>query len=391
MHCLLAMWEKEWILPDLKFTFEKLCDSVTFFDTGFPSCLDSAEWRRERERRNAALWQTAQDLRQAGRLDLIFCYVLDDFLYPETARKLRSLGAYLVNYNLDAVGQWYKLARTAPYFDVLAMAQRANIDRLAGVCPSVYFMPMAGNASTLYQPVSVAANYQHTVTYIGSRSTYRQHVLVELARRDIDLTVYGYGWRLGETATPAPIAGCDAPPVLGWYRLLFYLRYYALRKLRAEGVLFLMPSLAQAMRRHFSTEPALPDVPEHMIQGAVAYADFGSIFRHSKVNIGFTSTAVGTRDHRQRRQVRLRDFEVPLAGGFYITQDTPELHELYRVGQEIETWDTIDELYDKCMYFTAHPAQAEAIRAQGQARALQDHTWTRRLQDLLAHLKLTVR
>ena len=36
-----------------------------------------------------------------GGLDLIFCYVYDDFLLPEYAKLLEQLDVPMVNYNVD--------------------------------------------------------------------------------------------------------------------------------------------------------------------------------------------------------------------------------------------------------------------------------------------------
>ena len=96
-----------------------------------------------RAEKNLALLAQARAMRSAGGLDLVFCYVYDDFLLPETARDLARLDAPLVNYNVDMVNQWYRQTRTAKFFTRMLCAQRDNMTNLARYNPRVLHFPMA--------------------------------------------------------------------------------------------------------------------------------------------------------------------------------------------------------------------------------------------------------
>ncbi len=75
-----------------------------------------------------------------------------------------------------------------------------------------------------------------------------------------------------------------------------------------------------------------------------------------------------------------------MTGGFYMVQRAPE-HELhYRLGEEIETWETVGDLVEKVEHYLAHPDQAAAIAARGRARAQRDHTWDVRFRSLFEHM-----
>jgi len=76
-----------------------------------------------------------------------------------------------------------------------------------------------------------------------------------------------------------------------------------------------------------------------------------------------------------------------MAGGFYLAQLSPEHHLYYRIGEEIETWTTVDELVDKIKFYIGHADAAEKIRERGQQRALQDHTWQVRFDQLFKTLR----
>ena len=62
----------------------------------------------EREKKNRDLLSQATALKADHGLDLIFCYVYDDFLLPDVAAALGALGAPMLNYNVDMTNQWYR-------------------------------------------------------------------------------------------------------------------------------------------------------------------------------------------------------------------------------------------------------------------------------------------
>src|SRR5262249_10622887 len=107
--------------------------------------LGSARWRAVRDELNHALLLKARDLRAAGQLDLIFFLVYDDFLLTDTAKQLRELRVPMVNYHVDMAFQWYRVIRTAPFFDVLAVAQMTNAEHLKPYAQHIHWMPMAAN------------------------------------------------------------------------------------------------------------------------------------------------------------------------------------------------------------------------------------------------------
>ena len=81
-------------------------------------------------------------------------------------------------------------------------------------------------------------------------------------------------------------------------------------------------------------------------------------------------------------QVRLRDFEAPMSGAFYLVEQMEELKDFFRIGQEIVCYTDRADLVEKCAYYLAHDEERERIRAAGYVRALQDHTWQRRFNDV---------
>lgn len=81
--------------------------------------------------------------------------------------------------------------------------------------------------------------------------------------------------------------------------------------------------------------------------------------------------------------LKVRDFDAPMSGTFYITTRNPELAEHFAEGKEIETYSTPRECAEKIRYYLEHEEEREAVAAAGRRRAARDHTWDRRFEGLL--------
>jgi spore maturation protein CgeB len=77
--------------------------------------------------------------------------------------------------------------------------------------------------------------------------------------------------------------------------------------------------------------------------------------------------------------INLRIFEALAAGCFLLTDHCDELGELFRIGEEIETYRSSAELAEKVRHYLANPAAREAVAAAGQAAFHERHTWSARI------------
>ncbi|MHB8138253.1 MAG: CgeB family protein [Smithellaceae bacterium] len=108
--------------------------------------------------------------------------------------------------------------------------------------------------------------------------------------------------------------------------------------------------------------------------GPLAIEDMVKLYSRSKINLGFG----GVGGYRDTFCLKGRDFEIPMSGGLYLTEDHPELAHVFRPGQEILTYNGVDDLIQKIRYYLQHPDETEAIRRKGRERALSEHTWEAR-------------
>lgn len=80
----------------------------------------------------------------------------------------------------------------------------------------------------------------------------------------------------------------------------------------------------------------------------------------------------------------MRVFDVLACGGLLVTQDSPQLRTLFTPGEHLLAVTTPQEMHDAVAWALAHPEQAQGIAQAGRARVLAHHTFSHRLDEMLA-------
>jgi spore maturation protein CgeB len=84
--------------------------------------------------------------------------------------------------------------------------------------------------------------------------------------------------------------------------------------------------------------------------------------------------------------VNCRLFEAAGCGAAVLTDIRPDLEGMFQSGEEVATFDSFDSLVDQTRTMLDHPGEARAMGERAAARAHAEHTYERRLGDLLAAL-----
>lgn len=111
--------------------------------------------------------------------------------------------------------------------------------------------------------------------------------------------------------------------------------------------------------------------------GSVAAEDIPKIVRASIISLNFANGFKGV------NQVKARTYEVPGSGGFLLTESAPDLVRAYLPEQEVAVFESIEELGEKIKYFLTHLVERDTIAQAGFMRTKQDHTYDRRLQEII--------
>lgn len=120
----------------------------------------------------------------------------------------------------------------------------------------------------------------------------------------------------------------------------------------------------------------------------LSHDEMVSMFSRSRINLGMSLSVPNRLYSEQVRHVKGRDFEVPMSGGFYLTESAPGLEELYSVGTEIVCYDGTDDLLGKAAYFLKHEDERERIREAGFRRARAEHAMERRMETVFREIGL---
>lgn len=102
------------------------------------------------------------------------------------------------------------------------------------------------------------------------------------------------------------------------------------------------------------------------------------LYSRSRINLGFA----GVGHSKKLMCLKGRDFEVPMSGGLYLTQDNLELSFVYEEGKEVVTYKNENDCAKKITYLLTNRTEAAKIREAGRKRALRNHTWEKRLEDV---------
>ena len=303
-------------------------------------------------------------------LDLVLTYVSASHLEPAAIARVRERIAPIVNFFCNNVHQFHLVKPIAPAFDLSLVPEADAVAKYRRAGAEPFFWPMAANPA-LYHPVPAPVRYD--ATFAGQRYGDRTSAILALREAGIDAHAFGQHWAPdGGAAVPQGPGRKGSTPRPGIARAA---------RLLLQGK---NPFRAARDMRDWERLRAGHGVALH---GPVSDDGYVSLFSESRVSLGFLVLGDSHRTFRPLRQVRLREFEAPMAGAFYLTGWLPEIALHYEVGKEIVCYRSRDELVDLARYYLAHDVERERIRLAGQVRALRDHTWERRYGSLFEELR----
>jgi spore maturation protein CgeB len=82
-----------------------------------------------------------------------------------------------------------------------------------------------------------------------------------------------------------------------------------------------------------------------------------------------------------------RLFEATGVGTLLVTDMKQNLHEMFEPGKEVVTYRTPEECVEVIKHYLEHVDEGEAIARAGHERTLREHTYYRRMQELIVILR----
>ncbi len=134
--------------------------------------------------------------------------------------------------------------------------------------------------------------------------------------------------------------------------------------------------------KHLLRMESAISIPEDLCGPPLDDDELIKMYSRSEISLGFSSCDGTHRSKERILQIRLRDFEAPMSGAFYMVEYQNELAEFFEPDKEIVCYRDKRDLAEKIKYYLKHDKERERIRAAGYQRAVADHTWQQRFQNV---------
>lgn len=364
---------------------------VRFDFPGWPDEADAAWQRVGKPRTNERLLSAFRAACRRGRVDLFYGYLYSSVVYPETIDLIRQSGVPTVNFSCNNVHQFDLVRDIAPCFDVCVVPERAALADFGSVGARAVRIQLAANPD-VYRPYPEPRMYD--ATFVGQRYADRAELLGHLARNGVDVRAWGAGWQTRKRLNVAQVKAAVA--------LIEDERFDGIRRLVGQR-LSRGRRVGNRGQSEWGNGPPLPAGGTQR-QGTGEYVDTSAFggprllqtdlvksFSRSRLSLGFATAGASHLSGKRLTHLRLREFEAPMSGGLYLTEDQAELAEYFEPGKEVLTYVDRGDLLDKARYYLAHQEESERVRRAGFLRARRAHTWQHRFLELFGVLGLRER
>jgi spore maturation protein CgeB len=327
---------------------------------------------RDPQRRAAFSQRVREIFRQEHArkpFDLFFAYLMDGMIDPGVLDEIRKIGVPTCNFSCNNVHQFDLVDELSCHFDYNLYSEKAAHVKFAGIGANALWWPMASNPK-YFKPVDLPRTIG--VSFVGANYALRARYVRHLLENDVDMHAYGPGWQWGASSRwRAPVK-----------RIKFLF-------MACIGISARAKSHASANLADHDLRCDLAARFPSNVHPPVSDDELIALYSKSQICLGFLEVYDQHDASRAVTQhLHLREFEAPMSGALYCTGYTDELAEMFEPDKEVLVYRNQHELLDKVRYYLAHPQAAERIRQAGRARALRDHTYQKRFQDLFGLIGL---
>lgn len=295
-------------------------------------------------------------------IDVFFSYFYDACVLPEALDEIRAMGIATVNWFCNGSYQLYLVQEISRHYDWCLVPEKFRLPDYVAMGARPLYCQEAANPN-IYKPYDLPQEFD--VSFVGQAYGERPAYIKYLRDQDINVRAWGQGWP-GQSETAR--RGGKMRSLLG-----------------AAGA----RAFAQRLlgRRPIPQETPVT-LPSEAVGPSLSDLDMIQMYSRSKINLGFSTCGSTHLGPERIVQVRLRDFEVPMSGGFYMVEYMQELEEFFKVGKEVVCYQGPQDLADKIHYYLTHNDEREQIRWAGHARCLRDHSWHQRFKTAFAQMGL---
>jgi len=250
---------------------------------------------------------------------------------------VRALGIRTAVWFTDDLNDTVYTSRIGTHFDYVFTHEYSYVPLYkSNGCKDVHYLPHAA-CNNLFRPFEVSTNYMNDICFVGNAFPNRFDFLNAIAPYLASKKVIIIG-SLWDQLEQYPLLSKQIHPK--WMPIDETIKYYNGAK-----------------------------IVVNFNRGSEDYID-------NRNNVDFRGSSTN-----------LRTFEINSCAAFQLSDARDDLHDLYSVGQEIETYDSPTDFIRKANYYLKHDRERSQIAYRGYSRTLRDHSFRNRIHQLL---KVTV-
>lgn len=293
-------------------------------------------------------------------IDLFFSYFYDSCIFPETIDEIRKMGIKTVNFSGSQELQLVK--EISSHYDWCLIPDKLSLEDYKKIGATPVYCQQAVNP-VIYRPHDIP--YEYDVTFVGQASNRRSEYIRYLLDQRIDVRVWGLGWQNYSALGRIKSLSDKGLKILISGVITEFLNFIESSFKKEKKSRIKLP--------YRNTGPVLSD------------AKMIKMFSQSKINLGLSDTDI---TEGITSQTYLRDIEIPMSGGFYMTQYTKGLEEFFEIGKEIVCYVDKKDMSDKIKYYLRNDSVRETIRQAGYERCLKDHILHKRFEAAFREMEL---
>jgi spore maturation protein CgeB len=264
--------------------------------------------------------------------EVIFFILQLGQIKKNTLKKLKNDGHYLVNWFGD--DQWRFddfSSKYASYFDACITTDKFSVEKYKAIGQKNIIRSQWASLPSKIEYKNI--KYKYDVSFIGGVNRFREWFVKELSKRGVKVHCFGAGWK----------------------------------------------------------------------NGRVSYDEMEAIFVTSKINLNISNSTqydiryllanprniLNTlRSAKNKSQTKARIFEIPVQGGFELTEYVPSLEDYFNIGKEIVCYRDIDEAELLINYYLKHEDEREDIKLTGVEKARKEHTFKNRIIEFMKEVEI---
>jgi len=312
-------------------------------------------------------------------IDLFFSYLTDACIIPEAIDEIRKMGIKTVNWYCNGSYLLHLVEEISPHYDWCLCPEKFRLKDYIAMGARPIYCQEAANPN-IYKPYDLPVEFD--VTFVGQAYGDRPAYIKYLLDHEIDVRVWGWRW---QNFSREEVAGNRFHPLGRPIRIAKVLLTPAGWRAVGRRLINLFGASSDKTAKGCSEGVTLP---ASILGGILSDEEMIRMYSRSKINIGFSTCGNTHETERRILQVRLRDFEVPMSGGFYMVEYMEELKEFFEVGKELVCYQDKNDLAEKIRYYLRHDSEREKIRQAGYRRATCEHTWQKRFRKVFKEIGL---